>query len=295
MHHCRTLVCRRSNILLKLSFALSFMYTRFCIGGIRLADPDFVWANAGDMPEYLIKYGWACLLVIHGCACFWGGQLVLQLMRSMRSAAFRTKFEPLAAVPGAIVGLCCGSVPVAMVVCALAVATFKARCGGRSGKPWLDPDGRPRLLPRPWRALEIALTLGSSLVLLEEANGEGARTLGWPFLSLFHVTALMSIMTMDRMFHPREEIAAALTWMIVLTVTAVDTFAVRERPRIHTVTLLTMFVLCASILYQLKRQSALEYAPILMHVMGAVFVFQGCHCVPGPSVAQLVQGVVWAR
>jgi hypothetical protein len=273
-----------------LSFALSFLYTRFCIGGIRLADPDFVWANAGPMPSHLIQFGLVCLLVIHACAIVWGGQVALQFVRAFRSGAFRRRAEPISATPLALVCLIRGSPSVAAFGCGMAGATFLARRGGRFNQPRMDPDGRPLLLPRPWRAVEVCLSVGLNLMLLAESNhriGAVGGWVGWPALLCAHAAAAALILIADVCLQSQLHLSGAVEWSICVAVAAGDAFLVDGRPRVHSITLGTMLALCGSILYQLRRQAALEYAATLQHIMAAVLTYQACHTLRNPTMLQL--------
>jgi len=279
---------KRAGVLLKLSFGLTFFYTRFVIGGIRIADPAFVWAYAGALPPACIWFGWGCLLVIHGCACFWAGQVALQFVRAVRSSAFRKTAEPLAAVPLAVVGLCRGSPAVAAVSCGLALATYAARSGGRFGAPRASADGRHALLlPRASRAMEVCLTMACSLVVLVESDGGGARAVGVVPLLLLHVAAACLVFAGDARLYPDSQLSGAFAYVVAICVAGVDVYCVVGRPPVHAITMATMLLVSASVLFQLRQQHALEYAPILMHIMGAVLLYQGCHCVPGPTLPQL--------
>lgn len=253
------------------------------------------------MPPNLISFGWSCLLVIHGCAIVWGGQVALQFVRAFRSDSFRTKSEPLSAMPLGLVCLCRGSVPVAAIGCGLAGATFLARRGRRFGRPRQDGEGRPVLLPRFWRAIEVCLSVGLSLAILAESNhaagpgggrvdggvgGAGVATVGWPALLCAHSAAAACILGADVLLHPNLQLSGAVEWCVCVAVAAGDALLVEGRSRVDSITLATMLALCGSILYQLRRQHALEYAPTLMNVMAAVLAFQGCHCIRNPTLMQ---------
>jgi hypothetical protein len=240
----------------------------------------------------------------------WGGQVALQFVRAFRSDAFRTRAEPLSAVPLALVCLARGSLPIAAVGCGLAVATFFARCVRRFGKPRLDRDGRPLLLPRPWRAVEVCLSIGLCLAMLLEsdcrgeegraagvaadggvrgsAGGDAIGSVSFAALLCAHALAAACILSADVLLHPNLELSGAVEWCVCLAVACLDTSLVPDRPRVHSITLYSMLALCVSILYQLRRQHALEYASTLMHIMAAVLAYQGCHCVHSPTLMHMV-------
>ena len=121
---------KRAHPLLAFSFFASFYLTRFFFGWRWLVDGEYVWEHIDLTPgfgpahaDFFLRFGFAALLVIHGCGLWWGGMLWGILVNTLKNERLREKAELVGMLPSLVVVLLCGATRLQIATHACLVAS----------------------------------------------------------------------------------------------------------------------------------------------------------------------------
>lgn len=263
---------KRAPRALAFTFFATFYLTRFFFGWRWLVDADFVWEHTELRPYVgealaipLRRFGYVCLLVIHGCGLWWGGLLWGILTHTLRKDAMLPRAETFGMMPSLFVTFLVGSWPtkVSQVLLTLTTFTFHS----------CPPTGKPRLLAT-LKFCDLCAMVAAMFCHVAAAGGGNGRTLA------LHVAALGLCLVGVREWkaHANGPVVANILGPLSLFNCAFCA------PYAQLFYLATPWLLAMCCIITLRKRGLSHYTAITMHVFNSWMVYNSC------VAAQLVTG-----